>query len=847
MIAQIIDVDYISGNDGPIIRIFARNDSGPVCIFCHDFEPYFYAESIDGFEKDLDAKIVEKEVIGKGKTKLYLIKVKNPADVPLWRERLRQAGIKTYEADILFNYRFMIDNGLVGMGWIDVEGEPVNTQIVPIKSIKAKKIVPIVQERNVNLKILAFDIECVSETGKKPEAKNDPIILISFAFNQKYEGKENIILSTRRGKGVNFFSDEKEMLEEFIKIVNGYDPDIICGYNCNNFDIPYILERMSQYGIKPLFGRCRQKAVSARKIGIKHRVSIPGRVVADIFEIVKKDFPLYKYDLDFVCRALLGEGKKEVLRLSKIRQFWYGNDEEFQRLVEYNKIDSLLLLELVEKLHLFDKYFALSAISGILLQDAFEGGESTKIENFLLRKFNENGYVLPCKPSVEIKGSGLEGGEVLEPIKGLHSNVVVLDFKSMYPSIIKTFNICPTTLCKNGDIIAPSGVRFLSPEKKQGIIPLIVDELMIRRQKVKKQLKSEKNEVIKRSLDAHQWALKILANAFYGYFGYTRSRLFNLDIANAITSFGRDMIIKTKSLIESGYGFRVVYGDTDSVFVEIPGKDIEEVIKRGRELAENITSQLPKGIELEFEKVLLRFLPLTKKRYAGLAIIEKEDGYDYTIVTKGIETIRRDWCPLVEKVLKEILEIVFKKNDVKAAIKRFREISEMLMRGEIDISDLTITKTITKAPKAYDGIQPHIEVVKKIKSRGGSVPDIGDRVGYVIVKGTQNISKRAEDPIWVKEKKIPIDHQYYIENQLLPPLERIFFALGIPKSQLIGGAKQTGLFETLNGIKKDVINGFICTACSKWWERPPLNGRCDCSGEIAFSSQNGPVKKIEVT
>ena len=842
MHVQILDIDYITTDDGPVLRIFGKSKDGKaVCIFYHGFLPYFYAEGLGRYEKELRTEPCEKGVVGEGKKRLYRITLKNPADTPVWREKLRQEGIKSYEADILFKYRFMADLGLSGFGWVEVSGDPVQTKIVPLSCIKAKKLVPVEIDENVELKKLAFDIECISETGNVPDPKKDPVILISMAFSPPFQGKTALVLSTRQGRGVEFCRDEKEMLETFLKILRDFDPDILTGYNCNNFDLPYLLDRMAKYGIKAYFGRCDQKPATARKVGTRYRITLPGRIVADTYEIVKKDFLLQRYDLDFVGKTLLGEGKKEILRLKKIREYWRGDDERFSRLVEYSRFDSVLALKLLEKLDLLGKYIALSRVSGILLQDALEGGESQRIENFLLREFNKRGYVLPCKPEGEYRTEGLEGGEVLEPVKGLHTNVAVFDFKSMYPSIIKAFNICPTTLDPNGEIETPSGARFLSPEKREGIIPKIVERLMKERQEVKKKLKAEENEEKRRVLDAKQWALKILANAFYGYFGYSRSRLFNLEIANAITSCGRDIILKSKKKVEELYGFRVIYGDTDSLFVEIPEKDLKRIFEIGERVAKELTQRLPKGIELEFEKVFIRFLPLTKKRYAGLAVVPKGDGWEEKIETKGIETVRRDWCPLVEKTLKSVLEILFKKNDIKQAVSCFKEVAEKLLKGEIAISDLIITKTVTKSPKSYAGIQPHIEVIKKIQKRGGEAPGIGDRVGYVIVKGTQNVSKRAEDPAWVEEKRIPIDPQYYIENQLLPPLERLFSALGVSKSELLGNGRQAGLMDILNGQKPD---GFICLTCSRWWPRPPLIGRCECGGELAFS--NG-VKEIRLT
>jgi len=584
---QILDVDYVFVNDKPIVRVFGKTARGEtVCGFYEGFLPFFYAEG-----KDVESVLaknpqivkietVQRCVVGSQKPKtLYKITTKNPAKTPELREGLIAAGARPYEADILFKYRFMNDMGLSGMGWVEVMGSNgVATETVIAKrKLQIKGIRPVENDADVRLKYLAFDIECTSSTGGMPDSKKDPIILISIVFSEPFKGKQSVVLSTRPDPAVLHCEDEKVMLEKFVQIIDEYDPDIMTGYNCNGFDLPYIINRMREMGIKPLFGRCKQKPVMSKKIGMKYRTVITGRVIADVFEIIKKDFSLQRYGLDFVAQQLLGE-KKGAVRHSEIEKLWKGDQKGFKKLVEYCRKDSILALNLLLKLNLLDKYIALSRVSGILLQDTLDSGETTRIENYILREFNKAGYVLPCKPdarAVAARGKGrheaLGGGAVLEPERGIHSSVIVLDFKAMYPSIVRTFNICPTTLIKEateGCIVTPSGAKFLPKEKKEGIIPRIVEDLIVRRQEIKKKLKSSRGDK-RKLLDAKQWALKIMANAIYGYFGYTRSRLFNLDIANAITSTGRDIIINTKNVVERKYGYRVVYGDTDSVFVKV--------------------------------------------------------------------------------------------------------------------------------------------------------------------------------------------------------------------------------------------------------------------------------------
>jgi DNA polymerase I len=879
---QILDVDYILVNEKPIIRIFGKTINGEsVCAFHEGYQPYFYAEG-KGVEKFLEKetqvirieKVKRDVVMGyQAPRDMFKIIVKNPAKTPEIRENMKANGFVPYEADILFKYRFMNDLGINGMEWVKIKSSPATTETVKTdKKVKIEEITPMKRTEDAPLKKMAFDIECVSlKGGNVPDASKDPIILISLVFEPEFREKKSIVLSARPGKGVTLCESESDMFEKFMEIIYAYDPDIVTGYNINNFDIPYILDRMKENNIKPILGRCGQKQVTSKKFMSRYRNSMVGRVIVDSFELVKKDFSLMRYDLNTVSQKLMNEKKKDV-KFSDIEILWKGNQEGFEKLVEYCRHDSVLAMNLLMKVNLVYKYVALSRISGTLLQDTLDSGETTRIENFLLREFNKEGYVFPCRPDQKdvseregARRNELKGGHVIEPEKKLHSSIVVLDFKSMYPSIIRTFNICPTTLIKNfmpsnpdhKPTESPSGAMFVPRDLRYGIIPRILERLMKQRSNVKKRLGKTDGVNAKRVLDAEQWALKIMANAFYGHLGYSRARIYDLGVANAVTSYGRDIIQKTKGIVEEKFGYNVVYGDTDSVMVKIPEEDMDKIKDAANKVSKDITDHLPGVIELEFEKIFKSFLPLTKKRYIAWKFEPENGGWRDSIEMKGIETVRRDWCELISDVIKEVIDLIIKKDSVKEATQYFGGVVNNLLDGKIPIQKLVITKTMTKLPINYAGMQPHIELVKKMQARSpADAPGIGDRIGYVIVKGTGLLSKRAEDPTFVVEKGLQIDSKYYIENQLLPPLERIFNSLGISKSELMGNGKQTDIMHILNehnkkqekGMTKEIsmdkVNGFICSKCSKFYSRIPLIGVCSCGGSFRFSSLQGPVECV---
>jgi DNA polymerase I len=879
---QLFDVDYIQLENSPVVRLFGKTKDGKtICVFYKGYYPYFYVlpkenskgELLDFLESsNLVFRTEETEKflpIGFNEKKAKLIKVflRDPARVPEIRDELKRKEFvaEIFEADVLFKYRFMADFNLSCMKWYKVNGEGKNTHIVKVnRIIEMNTIEEVEEESNVDFKYLSIDIE-ISKEGL-PDPQKDQVAIISLNFHPGFNGRQSLVLVSKPVKKVNndviTFKNETEMLTEFVKIIDSYDPDIITGYNINNFDFPFILERLRQCKVSPLIGRCNQKPAISKKLGTRFKNSITGRTIVDVYRIIKeavekgqaKIFRLKRYGLGDVAKEILNETKVEVAH-SEISKYWNGSEEQFNKLIEYARKDAVLALRLLLERSLLDKFIEISKITGLSLQDTLDGGETTRVENLFLKEFNKKDFVLPLKPDDkevfrridEREAKGLKGALVLDPAVGLHTNVVYLDFKAMYPSIIIAYNICPTTILtekKNIEkTVTPSGAEFAAKEVREGIIPRIVKHLIEERDRIKAQMKvADKEE--RKTLDSKQDALKIITNSFYGQTGYLKARLYVLDIANAITSCGRNFIMKTKEIVEEDPSCKVIYGDTDSLIVNPHAEDIEQTFKKGTEIEERVNKALEGKIQMKIESVFRTLLILSKKRYAGLSCKKVNGEWVGEITMKGIETVRRDWCNLVEETLYTVLEIVLKEQDTKKAFNYVKEILEKLDKNQIPIEKLVITKSISKSLKEYKGTQPHIELLKKLKKRSPvTAPGTGDRIDFVIIKGPQLMSDRAEDPEYVKQKGLKIDSKYYIESQVLPPLERVFEAIGIGKSELIGVGKQLLLADAIrNGIKKpekeqplQQIDGFICSRCNKTFRRVPLIGKCtDCKGEILF-------------
>ncbi len=887
IIFQLLDCDYIQLNGSPVIRLFGKTKDGKtVCGFLKNYFPYFYVipkgdlkENLKNFSQ-LIVKIEETEKflpIGfqSKKTKLTKITVSDPSRVPEIRDWIKDRNLaeEIFEADILFKYRFMADFNIFGMRWYKISGHNINTTTVRAeKNIEVEKIEEVSDSDIAPLKYLSIDIE-VAAGETLPDPKKDPIAMISLSFSPQFEGRESLVLVAKpiKMKDAIGFRSEKEMLEEFVKIIEKFDPDVITGYNINNFDLPYIAERLRQCKINLAIGRCAYKPMATRKITQKFRNSITGRIIADVYEIIKevtekgqaKIFKLKRYGLGDVAKEVLNESKLDLMR-SEITKYWDGTEEQIQKLVEYCRKDSVLALRLLLEKSLLDKFIEIARITGLLLQDALESGETARIENILIREFNKQDYVLPLKPTSkeillrkeEREAKGLKGALVLEPEIGLHKNIVYLDFKAMYPSIFIAFNICPTTLLiGNGNenlefITTPSGAKFVSKNVREGIIPKIVRHLINERDRIKKAMSIAANEYERKILDAKQDALKIVANSFYGQTGYVRSRLYVLDIANAITSCGRSLIQQTKKIVESDPRFKVIYGDTDSIMVKTPSDDLDKIFEFGKEIEEKVNSALKGIVQMKIDSIFKTLLILSKKRYAGLKVEKLNGQYQEKVIMRGIETVRRDWCDLSSETLMNVIEIILKEGNSKKAFDYVRNVLQDLEKGNIPLEKLVITKSISKSLKEYKGVQPHIELWKKLRKRSpATAPGIGDRIAFVIIKGPQLMSERAEDPEYVKAHGLKIDSQYYIESQVLPPLERVFEALKISKSELLGIGKQVVLTDIVKNMKQkemekreitvDFVDKFACSRCSQTYRRIPLSGSCECGGEIIFFS-NGP-------
>ncbi|KAG2716179.1 hypothetical protein I3843_05G168600 [Carya illinoinensis] len=870
---QQLEIDYVIGEShkellpksaGPaaIIRIFGVTREGhSVCCHVHGFEPYFYIscpagmgpDDISRFHQTLEARM--KEVNRNGKVPKYIrrIELVEKRSIMYYQQQTSHPFLKivvalptmvtscrgildrgiqitgfgtksfiTFESNVLFALRFMIDRNIVGGNWIEVPAGKYKKTAKNLSYCQLEfdclysELISHTPEGEFSkmapFRVLSFDIECAGRKGHFPEPTHDPVIQVANLVTLQGEDQpfiRNVMTlntcSSIVGVDVMSFDTERKVLLAWRDFIREVDPDIIIGYNICKFDLPYLIERAETLGIAefPILGRIRNSRVrvkdttfSSRQMGTREskEVTVEGRVQFDLLQAIQRDYKLSSYSLNSVSAHFLSEQKEDVHH-SIISDLQNGNAETRRRLAVYCLKDAYLPQRLLDKLMFIYNYVEMARVTGVPISFLLSRGQSIKVLSQLLRKAKQKGLVIPNVKQAGSEQGTYEGATVLEARAGFYEKpIATLDFASLYPSIMMAYNLCYCTLVTPENVRklnlppecvnkTPSGETFVKSNLQKGILPEILEELITARKRAKADLKEAKDPLEKAVLDGRQLALKISANSVYGFTGATVGQLPCLEISSSVTSYGRQMIEHTKKLVEDkftmlgGYehNVEVIYGDTDSVMVQFGVDTVEAAMNLGREAAEYISGTFIKPIKLEFEKVYYPYLLISKKRYAGL-LWTNPDKFD-KMDTKGIETVRRDNCLLVKNLVNECLHKILIDQDIPGAVQYVKNIIADLLMNRMDLSLLVITKGLTKTGDDYEVKTAHVELAERMRKRdAATAPNVGDRVPYVIIKAAKGAKayEKSEDPIYVLENNIPIDPHYYLENQISKPLLRIF-------------------------------------------------------------------------
>jgi DNA polymerase-2 len=554
----------------------------------------------------------------------------------------------------------------------------------------------------------------------------------------------------------------------------------LTGWNVIDFDLEVLSRIAGRVGVPLELGRGRGGVRIRRSEGWRgaSQGQVPGRVILDGIALLRGAFVrMDSYALNAVARKILGKEKtvSGPDRAGEIQRMFLSDRPAF---VEYNLQDARLVLEILDRLHLIELTVERSLLTGMPPDRV--AASIASFDFLYLSELHRRSIVAPSVPSGSEEETPTSGGHVIEPEPGLYRNVLVLDFKSLYPSIIRTFQIdplgyLPRPAAYDDPIVAPNGAAF---RREPGILPGLLDDLFPRR------------DAAKQGGDAvASQAIKILMNSFYGVLGTAACRFASPALANAITGFGRELLLWSKSRIEQ-IGHRVLYGDTDSLFVLSGLEEAEAAQSLGATLVERLNRDIGRHIretwrvdsrlELEFERLYLRLLlPAlrhgttgARKRYAGLA----QDTGGPRVIFTGMEVVRRDWTQLAKRVQRELYERLFSDRPVDEYL---RGVVQGLRGGRLDDA-LVYRKALRKELDAYTAsTPPHVAAARKMTARPGRVID------YLIT---------TAGPEPASEQRSPIDHEHYVQKQIRPVAEPVLTLLGLEFDRVIGDDVQLSLF-----------------------------------------------------
>ncbi len=746
----LLDVGYRGSGDVKVV-LYGRGE-----VFEDgSFRPYIYIVPRDGKLPE-GAEEVERIDLNR-KVKVWKVFFRHPKEVPRKREELKELG-ELREADIPFVRRYMIDKGLL-----------------PLHEVVLPEVKPGKKEAH-ELRVLAFDIETLTDEGTG--VGDSKIIMISL-FGEGFE--KVITWGQEAAKGVTVVENEAEMIREFVAAVEAYGPEVIVGYNSDGFDWPYLRRRAEKLKV-PL--KINGSPLQFVRKGRDNAVRIEGLVNIDLYIFIRNMLSQYMQSesltLNAVAEEFLGKEKVQIGGAMGIEEAWHGDIEKLYRYsLQDSKLTYLLALEILPIL------YGLAKIVGQTIFDAARMSSGQMVEWLLIRKAFGEKMLVPNRPkyeeAAERRAVRFEGAFVKEPIKGLHKPIAVCDFRSLYPTIIIAHNISPDTIncghrgCRKNR--APTGVWFCTD--KEGFIPKTIRSIFEERMALKARMKELKKGTVEWKVAyTRQTALKLLLNSFYGYMGYSNARWYDIEAARATAAWGRDYI--TRIMRDAAmHGFTVVYGDTDSVMLTSDSSEFERDV---RKFLKEINAKLPDPMRLELEGIFRSGVFVTKKRYA----LMRKDG---SLVVKGLERVRRDWSGLARKSQEEVIRLVLQ-GKVGEAKEFIKGLVKKLRAKEVPIEELVIRTQLKKRIESYEQQAPHVKVARKLRAMGKKVTP-GTVIEYVVAPGSRSISDRAVPASVAKD----YDADYYIENQLLPAVSRIFEALGGDIEEL--RMKQAGLSQFL--------------------------------------------------
>lgn len=604
------------------------------------------------------------------------------------------------------------------------------------------------------------------------------------------------VAEANAGRTVKIHSNERALLSFLVAKIAQLDPDVILGHNITGFDLDVLLHRIAKNKVPnwSRIGRLRRSVMPrTSSSGGKESymgVLTAGRLCCDTYLSARELIRETTYALTALVQSQLGLTRRDVEPQDVPRYFEDG--EKTMWLIKHTENDAYLALQLMFRLVVLPLTKQITNLSGNLWSRSLKGARAERIEYLLLHEFHRLKYIVPDKER-STGGSGTRkrqkpsygGGLVLEPKRGLYDKfILLLDFNSLYPSIIQEYNLCFTTVDRaltgelpklrdssaaggagratkrgrddsdddgeDGDSDEEGGGALVVPQlpdptrySEMGILPRVIRNLVQRRRQVKNLMKSESDKGKREQLDIRQKALKILANSMYGCLGFSKSRFYAMPIAALVTSQGRDILQNTVQLAEDTLGLEVIYGDTDSIMINTRvSDDLDRVKQMGRDVKREV-NKLYKTLEIEIDGVFKMMLLLKKKKYAALVVQEHGPGkpVTYEKEMKGLDLVRRDWCVLSREVGERVLDLLLSGKETEDIVEELHDmmgsLAKTMRANELPLAKYVITKGLNKAPHEYPDAKglPHLQVALNMVKQGKTV-NVGDHIPYVVCNPT---------------------------------------------------------------------------------------------------------------
>ena len=799
--------DAEDGSSKFVISVFGKTMDGTSVCVNTEFPPYFfvkYKSPTQCWDAQQGATSVsefyQKDIWGfQNNEKVRFTKV-NFNDLGTMKSvgyQFMRNRWKLYEFNLPPLLRFYHRTNIQPTGWIEVDvlengEEPLsNCDIegwVPWRDMK-----PYETAQQAPIVLTSFDIECHSEGGGFPDPKKPEDKLIQIGCSSQLLGSTEIIdkvcfvlktdVPSQGDYNVIVCPTEHAMIVAFRDYLDRVKCDVLTGWNIFGFDLKYMFRRLD-YPIR--FGRLEdevsvlvEKELSSSALGNNHMflLPMPGIFVFDLYHHIRKEYKLDSYKLDNVATHFLNDKKLDVSP-HEIFDAWRSQDvEKLARVAEYCVKDTSLPIDIIVKTCSLINLLEMAKATWVPINWLIERGQQIKVFSQVAKKARELGYLIPSKPYVP-ENQTYQGATVLEPHRGAHWNpITALDFKSLYPSIMRAHNLCYSTYVMDSKYDDIPGIEYESfhvgeevhrfATNVPSVLPAILAELAEFRTEAKRGMKKHAGTFLAQVYDGKQLAYKVSMNSVYGFTGVARGMMPCMAIASSVTRQGRQMIDDTKSLVEKEFpGSIVRYGDTDSVMVEFKTQttgSIQESWDMGVIAAKMATDLFKMPNELELEKIYTPFFLFSKKRYAALKYEDPKG--DPEIDVKGIQLVRRDNCKMAKKISKNVLNTLLYKKDVEGAASIVRDGVIELIEGKVPLDQLVISKTLRDNYVRQN--QPHLTVRNHMRTRiPGSEARSGERVPYVFIDTGDKKHKqfeKAEDPDYATREWST--HGYFILRQ----------------------------------------------------------------------------------